>query len=69
MPVVMIIAVIPLFHTLILLLIFFTDLRCADKLFFAGEAVNFPAGATAHAALESALRAAQLVAQALARRK
>lgn len=69
----MIIAVIPLFHTLILLLtlllVFFTDLRCADKLFFAGEAVNFPAGATAHAALESALRAAQLVAQALSRRK
>lgn len=33
-----------------------------DLVYFAGEGVNFPAGATAHAALESAIRAATNVA-------
>eukprot|EP01033_Poteriospumella_lacustris_P012058 gene12058-8614_t len=35
-------------------------------LFFAGEGVNYPAGGTAHAALESGVRVAQLVRDALA---
>lgn len=39
-----------------------------DCVFFAGEGVNFPAGATAHAAMESAMRAADNIAEQLQRR-
>lgn len=37
-----------------------------DVLFFAGEGVNYPAGGTAHAALESGVRVATMVAASLA---